>query len=207
MIKAVLFDFDGVIGDSSKVTLGYMMKTIRHFHLPAPSIEAFEPYKGMKTIDIYRKLFPTLSEKKIDKIFLYSSEQSLKHAHKVPLFAGVIEILNKLGKSYKLALITSRGKKSLEIIFKKYQLHEHFLFVVDREDLQNHKPHPEGILRTLDFFNISKDEAIFIGDSEPDVLAAHSAGIPCILVGREHLHNADYHIMSLTDLPALLKQL
>ena len=61
-------------------------------------------------------------------------------------------------------------------------LHKYFDITVSANDVENHKPHPEPILKALDGLNGNIDEAILIGDSLSDMLCGKNTGISTILV-------------------------
>ena len=110
MIKAVIFDFDGVIVDSYEATIYYISKTIKHFNYPAPKKSDFKKLLGLKTRDIYQNLLPNLKDKEINKIHQHGKEESFKAVPKIILIDGVKETLKKLSKTYKLAVVSSRGE-------------------------------------------------------------------------------------------------
>jgi len=60
------------------------------------------------------------------------------------------------------------------------ELETFFPVVIDCSQIENHKPHPEMILRALSESGISASQAIYIGDKDTDVLAAERAGVEFI---------------------------
>lgn len=208
MIKAILFDFDGVLIDSRKATVEYFQETLRHFGYPVPKEEDFESLLGLKTIDITKKLLPGIPEKKILPVFEYSKKMSLKVVPKITLFPSAKETLEKLHSEYQIALVTSRGKRTVEILFERYQLAPYFEVVIDREDVKKHKPDPEGVNTALKRLNVSPDESIYIGDSKEDVEVARNAKIRCVLIPRSNKNfGPDYQIKHLAELPKLLREI
>ncbi|MCJ7748103.1 MAG: HAD family hydrolase, partial [Desulfobacterales bacterium] len=72
-----------------------------------------------------------------------------------------------------------------------FHLWPFFDMVVTALDVKNPKPHPESIEKILQKFNLNKEEAVFIGDSEVDQQTAKSSGITFIAYkNREILNDA-----------------
>lgn len=212
MLKAVFFDLDGVLVDSYGITISYFQETLRHFGHPVPREKDFQGLLGLKTIDIARCLLPGISDEELHPIFEYSKEMSVKFTPKIPLAEGSVRLLTRLQKSYRLVIITNRGKKTLDVLCEKYHLRPFFEFLVDRDMITNHKPDPEGILLAMNTLGVNSSEVVYVGDMKEDVLAAHNARIACILLLSQHLDLAarektDYTISKLSELPALLKRL
>jgi HAD superfamily hydrolase (TIGR01549 family) len=210
-LKAILWDFDGVIVDSHDATIEYFQETLQHFGLRVPDPHEFDTLFGLKTIDIMRSLLPEMSEEQITPIFEYGNKKSFDVVTKIKLIAGADDVLANLQEKYRLGLITSRGKVSVTELFNMYQLGKFFGIVIDREDVTNHKPHPEGILKAMKTLGVNENEAIYIGDAKGDVLSAHAANIPCVIITDSRRKNvvegADYLLNSITDLPDLINNL
>lgn len=208
MIEAVIFDLDGVIFDSHAATVWYFQETLRHFGYPVPEPEAFQSLLGLKTRDIVRGLLPKVSEEEVDRVFDYSKEMSVKAVPRITLFPRAREVLEELDLKYKLAAVTSRAKRTVEILFEQYDLVPLFDQVVDREDVQKHKPDPEGVRIVLGRLGVSSQRAVFVGDSGEDVEVAKNAEMPSVLVhGRDDSLKPIYRLGKIADLPGLLRDI
>jgi len=206
MLKALLFDFDGTIVDSKRATIDLIQDTLNHFNEKIPPEKEMSALFGYKLPEVLRRILPNASSERVHEIFIYSQTIVNKHASKVEFMPNVLDVLESLKEEYRLGLVTSRGKAGLQHLFKLHNLHYYFKLVVDREDVAQHKPHPEGIFKAMKSMEVSPEEVLYIGDTEVDVEAAHNAGISCILIGTENQHfEADYHITYISELPALLK--
>lgn len=207
MIEALLFDFDGVIVDSWDSTIDYFSETLNYFNYPTPQRKDFISLLGLKSIDITRGLLPKdVDEQKLQEIHEYSKKMSLKYITHVKLIEKAITIIKQLKKSYKIGLVTSRGKATAKILLKKFKLYSYFDVIIDREDIQNHKPHPEGIHAAMKKLNVSK--AVYIGDAKGDVEAARNAGIKSVLISTaKESFGADCKIPNISGLPKLIKKI
>ncbi|MBJ6746593.1 HAD-IA family hydrolase [Streptococcus sp. 121] len=97
------------------------------------------------------------------------------------LFNEIKELLLFLEKNSKsLSIFTGKGKRSLEISLRKLGLDNTFQYLVSDDDVENSKPHKEGLLKILNHFGVEASEAIFFGDSDLDILSANQAYIDSI---------------------------
>lgn len=103
-------------------------------------------------------------------------------------YPGINQLLSDLGRQNILtAIITSSPKfYCLKVIeYWRWEINT----VIGYHDTKNHKPHPEPIIKALYNLNINPDQAIYIGDSANDIIAAKAAGVISIaaLWGTENL--------------------
>ncbi len=85
------------------------------------------------------------------------------------------EVLARLRPAYRTAIATNRGK-SLPLVLETLGLNGLFDLTVRCYDVTRPKPHPECLQKILHHFQVSPDEALYIGDSEVDRLVAEAAG-------------------------------
>lgn len=208
MLKAILFDFDGVIVNSDKHSLYCFQKSFEHFHLLKPSFADIMKYNGHTVINMLKYLLPNADDEQLNQLHEEYKKVSDESFTMIELMPGVEEVISNIGVKYKLAIVSSRRTISLHKLLLHHELNNYFLIVVGREDVQNHKPHPEGIEKALAAIEVKPSEAIFIGDAEQDVHAAKNAGMPCVLINEnDNIHQAKYHIKSIAELPGLIKKL
>ena len=93
-------------------------------------------------------------------------------------FQGMDEILDSIKSSNKnLAIFTGKGRESTRITLEKIGYENYFGLIVSGDDVENHKPAPDGILKILDHYKLKNDEVLMIGDSQHDVEASKSANV------------------------------
>jgi len=207
MIRAILFDCDGVIIDSYASSITFLQNTFAHFHLPVPQDKDFYPHLGKKTPDIITIFTPNLSKDEFDKIYAYAMQESMKVAPSIPLIPHAKQIIQKLSEEqYILGVISNRGKTSLDFILSRHNLTSYFSVILGREDVQFQKPHPEPILKALHTLSAPPTEAIYIGDTAIDAQSAKSAHVPSIIYNDPHI-DADYHIADLQEIQTIVKKL
>ena len=91
----------------------------------------------------------------------------------------------------------------MEQLLAEFDLDGYFDLIVTSSDVEQPKPHPEVLLKILNYFDLSPHQVIYIGDSQVDELAARAAKIPLVAYRNREL-DAEYHINSLGELEELL---
>jgi HAD superfamily hydrolase (TIGR01549 family) len=94
------------------------------------------------------------------------------------LYPGIKEILAFLkNKNYPLGIFTGKGREASMITLKYLGVDVFFDLIVTGDDVENHKPSAEGILKFVNYFNLKPEKILMIGDSVSDVKASKEAGI------------------------------
>ena len=101
-----------------------------------------------------------------------------------PETARVLESLRARGK--RIGVVS--GKKAYKIVnlLRANGLDGYPETVVGFDETDRHKPFPDPILKGMSFFDVPKDETVYVGDSPNDALAAEAAGVDCVIVDRHN---------------------
>jgi HAD superfamily hydrolase (TIGR01509 family) len=182
MIKAFLFDRDGVILDSEFAHINAVIETFKKLGIKIT--------KEDEEIIIGRHPDNYLPELK--KKYDFSSESFLeietkfyyKYFKKAPIFKEVINLMKKLKKKgYKIAITTSSDMKTTNMLLERIKkLSSYIDVIVTREDYKKSKPDPEPYLITAKKLNISPKDCVVIEDSLTGLKSAKSAGMKCIMI-------------------------
>lgn len=208
MLKAILFDFDGVIVNSYEHTIYCFQNIFEKFGKPIPSDDDFKSLLGFTIINILKRLLPDESEKNLNTMFDEFKRVSDETFAKVPLMPDAEKVIRELGEKYQLAVVSNRRTKSLHKLLLHHELNNYFSVILGKEDVTHPKPHPEGIEKALKTIGIKANEAVFIGDAEQDVLAAKNANMSCVLINEnDNVHNAKYHCNEISKLPQLILEI
>ena len=179
MIKGIIFDFDGVIIDSvdiqrqafhyaHKQLLGYTKETL---------FEEYLLHSGDSLKNIICKMgLP----KEFENIYKNVSRQKvgLTKFHE-----GIKEVLDELkNEGYKLILFTGKDRTRTIEILEYGKMNGYFDMIVCSDDIENAKPHPEGINLIRKTMQLEQDECVMIGDAANDIQSAENAGISSIAV-------------------------
>jgi len=94
------------------------------------------------------------------------------------LYDGIKEILHHLkSKGYPIGIFTGKGRTASLITLEKLGVDHYFDLIVTGDDVENHKPSPEGILKFINHFGLKPGRVLMIGDSVSDVIASKEAGV------------------------------
>ncbi len=100
------------------------------------------------------------------------------HHHIANLYPGIKELLDYLKtKGVLLAVFTGKGRQASLITLEELSIINYFDLIVTGDDVTNHKPSSEGIMKFVNKYHLKKDEVLMIGDSIADVRASKEAGI------------------------------
>ncbi len=92
--------------------------------------------------------------------------------------------LNKLqSENFDIAIFTNNSRKLTDYGMQKFLLDQYTDVVITRDDVEEAKPNPEGLIKIMKYFNKSAEQTIFIGDSWLDAETAKIAGVDFIYFG------------------------
>jgi 3-amino-5-hydroxybenzoic acid synthesis related protein len=178
MLKAIIFDLDGVLIDSEPLMRAAFETSYRRvIGAGTPPIEAYLEHMGEAFLRIMDKL--GLPRAMWEPYFQYCQE----HIDQITLFPHCREILAWASEQgLALALFTGKDHIRTLQILEHFGLRHYFRAVVSSDQLQKPKPDPEGILYTLHLLCSSITETVMIGDAVNDILCAQAAGVRSIAV-------------------------
>ncbi len=94
------------------------------------------------------------------------------------LYDGIRELIIDLKKdNVLLSIFTGKGRTSSLITLDELGITDFFDLIVTGDDVENHKPSPEGINKFLEKFNLNPAEVLMIGDSPSDIIASKEASV------------------------------
>lgn len=129
----------------------------------------------------------------------------LKSPQDMTLIPGVADMLAQLQPSYRLALVTTRGRASTEHFLQTTGIADYFDVVITADDVRRLKPHPEPLLMAAEKLGVEPEQCVMVGDTTVDISAARSAGarvvgVLCGFGTKRDLEAADLVLASTTDL-------
>ena len=200
-VKAVVFDCDGVMFDTARANRFYYSYILQHFDQPALTDEQFA-YVHMHTVDeSMAYLFP--DETTLAAAYEFRKSMDYRqYLGYLTIEPHLVSLLEKLRPEIKTCIATNRTD-TIDRLLAEFNLDGYFDLVVTASDVMRPKPHPEALLKILNHFDLKPDQAIYIGDSPVDEMAARAAAIPLVAFRNPGL-SADYHIDTLNELEALL---
>jgi len=193
MIRAIIFDFDGVITDSEPVHLKMFQKVLSEMGITLNAKEYYEVYLGMDDKGCFTTILksngietaPQLIQALIQKKTNYLMEYIKKDLF---IYPGVVELVVSAKKDYLLAIASGALRHEIEFVLESAGIRSAFNVLVSAEDVSEGKPNPECFNTALERLNkisgerIKKDECLVIEDSIAGIEAAKAAGMLCVAV-------------------------
>lgn len=188
MLKALIFDFDGLILDTEtpEITVWQKIYNEHGFELPVHEWEKTVGGYGISTFDAADHL-TLLSAGKVDSVSARARyrKESDEIIYASSILPGVLDLINE-AKSHglKVAIGSSSPHSWVDTHAQRLGIYDLFDLIICQDDVGKGrtKPHPDIYLKVLEKLNIKNNEAIVFEDSPNGVLAARAAGIFVVAV-------------------------
>lgn len=180
--ELICFDMDNTILNSNKTHLTAFNKAFVKNGLRKVNEKKISSLFGIVRHKIIKKLYPKLNQKLQNKIFRDVHNIMINDTKKyMRAFNGAVNIIKKLKKKYKLALISNSRHDEILIMLKSAKVNRKlFDVILGNDDVEHPKPAPDGIFKAEELLHM---KAIYmVGDTIYDVLAGKKAGIKTISV-------------------------
>lgn len=177
--KGIIFDFDGVIINSSEVQRQALFESYKLVvgDDKTPSFEEFFSHSGDSLCNILRKMDLPLA-----MIEPYRNI-SRKRRGLIKVYQGIRELIIQLkSEGFKCGLCTGKDRDRTVEILKELDLLQLFDTVVCSDDVENPKPSPDSLLFAINNIGIRCEDVVMIGDARNDILCARSVGVKNIAV-------------------------
>lgn len=202
MLKAVIFDMDGVLVDSEPLHYKSNCITLEELCGIHLDYEYYKQFIGTTVAKMWNIILPDF------KIVDYSPKDMMEHNDRVlqellakegyPPVKGAAECVKELKKQgYLLAVASSSKREKIEENLKNLGILDCFETIVSGMELQNPKPAPDIFQKAAEQLHVTPEECLVIEDSGNGVRAAVAAGMPCAAYlnpnsGDQDLSLADY---------------
>jgi pyrophosphatase PpaX len=174
--KYVLLDWDGSLARTLDVWLAALKAPLqaRGYDLSDAEIGA--------NFAIFEERMIARGIADVAAIIAEATQIATREVPNVALYPQAVATLKDLRRSgKKVSLVTTSRHAQIDPLLAKYELQTFFDLVICGDDVQPHKPHPAPIQKAIALLGGTKEEAVMIGDSDNDIIAATSAGIDSIL--------------------------
>jgi HAD superfamily hydrolase (TIGR01549 family) len=176
IIRVVLFDFDGTLVDTLPLSFIAFKSIFKKYDNRVVSTDELVAMFGPTEDDI---IAINLNNKASITDAIAEYYQIYQEGHnEIPSTYEIEKLLQYLkAKNIKIGVITGKSRKAYQISVESLSLSHYFDIVITGDDVLKPKPDPEGIYTALAFLAAAKEEAVFIGDSNGDIIAGKSAGV------------------------------
>lgn len=208
MLKAIIFDMDGVLIDSEPIHLESFRRLMESLSIHYDK-DYYLQFIGSTTDYMWNKIISdyniTLSK---DELMEKSNDfvREINGADGYPVMKGAADLIRRLSRAgIRLAVASSSGMDRIESTLDKLGVRELFNGVVSGMQVQNPKPAPDTFLEAARILEVNPDECIVIEDSLNGMKAAKNAGMICVMyenlsIGPVDSTYADYIIQGFEEL-------
>ena len=196
MLKAIIFDMDGVIVNSEPLHRKAYFDMFEEFNLDV-SNELYESFTGKSTSAICKELCEIFDLSISHEKLMLSKRKHFKtifdNDPEFQMIDGALSLIkNYFYNNLTLILASSASMTNINRIFKKFDLDKFFKVKISGADLKESKPNPEIFIKAAKLSGFNKSECIVIEDSTNGVIASKSAGIYCIGFNSPNSKNQNY---------------
>jgi beta-phosphoglucomutase len=189
MIKAILFDFNGVIIDDEPLQLKAYQEILAKEGIALTEADYYSCL-GMDDRTFVAAAYERAGKKpetnKILELTLAKTEKWREMvAGELPLFEGVVDFIKKMSKDFALGIVSMARREEIKFVLEAAGLRGYFSVIISAEDVENCKPDPECYLKgfnALDSYRIKQQhlpmvhsECLVIEDSPPGIISAKNA--------------------------------
>jgi beta-phosphoglucomutase len=215
MLKAIIFDCDGVIADTEPMHMAAFQRVLLEEGIGLSKEEYYSRYLAYDDRACFSKVFDhhgrQLDERKLVELIERKSRYlGPVMRSQLQLFPGVADFITRAAQSYDLAIASGALRHEIDIVLEHGGVKRYFDIVISAEDVERSKPHPDPFLKALSSLaaagleGLEPAHCLVIEDSIHGIQAAHAAGMRCLAVTNSYeesqLAEADRIVPSLEGL-------
>ncbi len=202
-LRAIIFDFDGVIADTEPFHLQAFQKVLSKEGVSLTEKEYYKKYLGMDDKECFTTVLSLhgrkLTQKKVSSLIQKKSRHYMTAISKgLSFIPGVVPFVKKASQRYSLAIVSGALRREIAAILKVGGIEKAFSVIVSAEDIRKGKPDPEGFFTALKRLNqrrkprqpqrtpIHPWECLVVEDSPFGIEAAIQAGMPCLALSTSY---------------------
>jgi beta-phosphoglucomutase len=180
MIKAILFDMDGVLIEAKEWHYDALNKALDLFGMPISRFDHLTTFDGLPT----KKKLQMLSKERHLPEELHDFINDMKqqytmeivHTECKPTFVHEFALSTLKAKGYKIAVCSNSVRNTVEMMMEKASLSQYIDLMISNEDVVQGKPDPEMYSKAMKHFGLKPQECLIVEDNENGIKAAKAAG-------------------------------
>ncbi|MCQ2505771.1 MAG: HAD family hydrolase [Lachnospiraceae bacterium] len=182
MKSLYIFDMDGTILYTLDDITNAVNYVLDKYSFPKRTVEEVRFFVGnglRKTLE--RSVSEGTSQETIDAIYPELTEYYKEHANRFTRpYDGIVDVIKELReRGMKTAVVSNKRDEAVKKLCDKYFDGCFDMAMGDREGIAL-KPAPDMVNMVINAMGVTKDECLYIGDSDVDLLTAENSGIDCI---------------------------
>lgn len=187
MIRAILFDMDGVLIDAKDWHYEALNRALEHFGYTISRESHLSTFDGLPTRDKLRMLSSSRGLPEGLHDFLNALKQAytleISYQRCKPVFNHQYALTRLRKDGYKLAVCSNSVRQSIEAMMRLSGLSANLDLVVSNQDVEKGKPDPEMYLKAMKSLNVEPHECLILEDNEHGIQAAVASGGHLLKIG------------------------
>ncbi len=182
--KTYIFDLDGTLLSTLNDLASSTNYALRWAGMPERTIEEVRMFVGNGVKLLMERAIPEgVNNPKFEETYAKFREHYMEHnLDTTRPYDGVPELLHELKRRGKhLAIVSNKFYAATQDLAKHFFPDTIEVAIGERENIRK-KPAPDTVLEALRQLNVSKEDAVYIGDSDVDIMTAKNCSLPCISV-------------------------
>jgi HAD superfamily hydrolase (TIGR01509 family) len=189
VLKAIIFDFDGVLADTEPLHLKMFQRVLQEEGLPLSERDYYEKYVGFDDKGCFQAILSVhgrpAAPETVRRLVERKAALMLGHLTATQVvYPDIAEFVKDVAGRYRLAVVSGALRHEIELILQTAGLRNNFEHITAAEDVRDGKPAPEGYLHALRALNqcapLLASECLVIEDTVFGIQAAHAAGMRCL---------------------------
>ena len=184
-MEAVIFDFDGLLGDTEMISLKVYQELLKDFGIPFTEETYSREYSGHREEENVQRFLDTYDlpwnfDQTLEKVYELEARILAKGVNLKKGAKNLLAFLQREG--IPIALATSSVESRARMILDSNGILSLFDHLVFAKDVKRSKPYPDIFLKACSDLNVSPENCLVLEDSEAGIEAAYRAGIPVICI-------------------------
>ena len=197
-MRAIIFDFDGVIADSEPVHFAVFQRVLGEMGLFLTKEDYYAEYLGYDDKGCFRAFLHAHGQpappELIQRLVARKGAAYLEYIRRqLVIFPGVHVFVREAAARYPLAICSGALRHEIEFILEEAGIRKEFGHITSAEDVRRGKPDPEGFRHALASLNrlhpdvlLKPEDCLVVEDSLPGIRGAHAAGMKVLAVANTH---------------------
>ena len=198
-LKAVLFDFNGVIIKDEAIHRDLIDEILISENLRSKPGEYRQFCLGRSDRACLQKIFTNRGREVRDGYLTQlvnrkaqAYQQALDKLEELPIYPGLEDFIQQLRlHEVKLAIVSDALRAEVELVLNRTGLLEHFSVIIAADDTTTSKPEPDGYLLAIERLSLKASNCLAIEDTPTGIQAARSAGVQVVGVA----HTYPFHML------------
>lgn len=182
--QAVVFDLDGTLLNTLEDLQGSVNFALGRNGMKERDLEQIRRSVGNGVRRLLQLSVPeNTSEERFERVFADFKEHYALHCNdKTDLYPGIQSLLRELKEEgFLMAIVSNKLQEGVDLLYRQY-FEDYITVAIGAREGIRKKPAPDTVREALRALKLSREQAVYVGDSEVDIATAANAGMDCITV-------------------------